>query len=262
MIVGESVFAHAEADNILAHIAALTKKFGVIRDGWNGYNVLHSAAARVGALDLGFVPGDIGLDTAAMLQAGALDTLLLLGADEHDLSTSDAFKIYIGSHGDRGAHVADIILPGSAYTEKDGTYVNTEGRVQIALPAVAPPGLAKPDWAIIRALSAHVGQTLPYDDIDELRAKLMADHPTFASVDYVPGAAGATLDVNAISSTKPAKGSATKVAKSAPDFYLTNPIARASLTMAECSKLMDEVAPPLPDADFVPALAERAEAAE
>ena len=262
VIVGERVFAHDEADNILAHIAALVKKFDVIRDGWNGYNVLHSAASRVGALDLGLTPAEGGLDAKAMLQPGALDTLVLLGADEYDLSTSDAFKIYIGSHGDAGAHGADIILPGSAYTEKDGTYVNTEGRVQIALPAVAAPGLAKPDWAIFRALSAHLGQPLPYDNVDELRAKLMEDHPTFASVDYVPGADNAAFEPSAISSAKPSKGSAAKIAKPASDFYMTNPIARASLTMAECSKLMDEVAPPLPDSDFVPSLTDRAEAAE
>ena len=262
IIVGEAVFAHPEADNILAHVASLAKKFAVVREGWNGFNVLHTAAARVGALDLGFVPGEGGMDTIAMLQAGALDTLILLGADEHDTSASDAFTIYIGSHGDRGAHGADIILPGSAYTEKDGTYVNTEGRVQIALPAVAAPGLAKPDWAIFRALSAHVGQTLPYDNIDELRARMMADHPTFASVDYASGAAVATLDLSEISTAKPAKGSDAKISTMVKDFYLTNPIARASLTMAECSKLMDEVAPPLPDADFQPHLAERAQAAE
>ena len=248
IIVGEAVFAHGEASGILATLGALAKKYSVVREGWNGFNVLHTAAARVGALDLGFIPGEGGLDTAAMLQRGALDTLILLGADEHDLSVSDAFTVYIGSHGDAGAHKADVILPAATYTEKDGTYVNTEGRVQIALPAVAPPGLAKPDWAILRALSAHAGQTLPYDNIDELRAKMMADHPSFASVDYVPGAAASTFDISELGGPAPKTGSTAKLQSPVTDFYLTNPIARASLTMAECSKLMDDVEPPLPQA--------------
>jgi len=247
IIIGEAVFANADAD-VLGAIAAIAKRFGIVRKGWNGYNVLHTAAARVGALDLGFVPGDEGLATADMLKPGALDTLILLGADEFELSASDAFKIYIGSHGDRGAHHADIILPAATYTEKDGTYVNTEGRVQIALPAVAAPGLAKADWSILRAMSGVMGKPLPYDNLDALRSVLMADHPSFASVDYVPGARGAaSFDVSSLSSgPAPKTGSAAKLSSPIEYFYLTNPIARASLTMAECSKTQDLVEPPLP----------------
>ena len=250
LMIGEAVFSHPGAP---AHLAKIVKKFGIVRDGWNGYNVLHTAAARVGALDIGFLPGQGGMDTAAIVGAarsGALDTLILLGADEYDLSESRAFTVYIGSHGDSGAHGADAVLPGSAYTEKDGTYVNTEGRVQIALPAVAPPGLAKPDWAILRALSAHTRSTLPYDNIDALRTTLMSDCPSFASVGYVPGArAAVAFDLAELAgSAEETPGGDGVLRSTVSDFYLTNPIARASLTMAECSKLAYDVAPPLPQA--------------
>jgi len=250
IIVGEAVFSHENAADILATVAALVKKYNVVKEGWNGFNVLHRAASRVGALDMGFVPGENGLDTAGILAAatsGELDTLVLLGADEHNLTGNQAFTVYIGSHGDTGAHDADVILPAAAYTEKDGIYVNMEGRVQMALPAVAPPGQAKPDWAIMRALSGHAGQTLPYNDIDTLRAKLMEDHPSFGSLDYVAGAKASNFDPAVLSASKaPKTGSESVLRSPITDFYLTNPIARASQTMAECSKQMDQVEPPLP----------------
>src|SRR5208283_6168009 len=118
----------------------------------------------------------------------ALDVLVLLGADEIDLSATDAFVVYLGTHGDTGAHRADVVLPGAAYTEKSGLYVNTEGRVQRGERAVFPKGEAKEDWAILRALSERLGAKLPYDSLDELRARLFADHPTFGRIDYVPAA--------------------------------------------------------------------------
>ncbi len=127
-------------------------RLGVVKDGWNGFNVLHTAASRVGGLDLGLVPGEGGLDAPAMAKAGALDVLFNLGADEIDVEPG-AFVVYIGTHGDRGAHRADVILPGAAYTEKTGIYVNTEGRPQFAERAVFPPGDAREDWSILRALS-------------------------------------------------------------------------------------------------------------
>jgi NADH-quinone oxidoreductase subunit G len=111
----------------------------------------------------------------------------LLGADEIDLSKTDAFVVYLGTHGDAGAHRADVILPGAAYTEKPGLYVNTEGRVQRGERAVFPKGEAREDWAILRALSERLGAKLPYDTLDQLRAKLFADHPTFGQIDYAPG---------------------------------------------------------------------------
>src|SRR5690606_17823211 len=152
---------------------------------------------------------------------GALDVLFLLGADEIDVSASKAFKIYIGSHGDRGAHAADVILPGAAYTEKPGLYVNTEGRVQMAERAVFPKGQAKEDWTILRALSERVGQTLPYDDLNALRTRLIADHPTFGRIGYL--APAAAFDVAKLGE----KGDAgdAPFAAAVSDPYLNNPIA-------------------------------------
>ena len=211
----------------VAHAAAqVAKAFGL------SWNVLHTAASRVGGLDMGFVPGEGGLDARAMTAKGALDVLFLLGADEIDLSASDAFRIYLGSHGDAGAHAADLILPGAAYTEKDGLYVNLEGRVQMGQRAVFPKGEAREDWTILRALSERLGKTLPYDSLDQLRARLFADHPTFGQIDWAPrgqadlsaiGAAGEVGDAPLSSAVKA--------------FHLTNPVARASVTMAECAAL-------------------------
>ncbi|MFC5388339.1 NADH-quinone oxidoreductase subunit NuoG [Brevundimonas bullata] len=231
IIVGAGALIGDTGAAVLNALGALAKKVGVVKDGWNGFNVLHTAAARVGGLDMGFVPAEGGLDVAGMLKPGALDVLFLLGADEVNASASDAFRVYLGSHGDRGAHGADVILPGAAYTEKSGLYVNTEGRVQMAERVVFPKGEAKEDWAIIRALSERVGQKLPFDTLEQLRAKLMGDHPTFGRIDYL--APGASFDVAALG----AKGDLSDVAfvSTIVDPYLTNPIARASETMAELS---------------------------
>lgn len=231
IIVGSGALTGAEGPAVLNALGALAKKVGVVTEGWNGFNVLHSAAARVAGLDMGFVPGEGGLSAVEMVKKGKLDVLFLLGADEIDASATKAFKIYLGSHGDRGAHGADVILPGAAYTEKAGLYVNTEGRVQMAERVVFPKGQAKEDWAILRALSALVGQTLPYDTLDALRSKLMADQPTFGRIDYLP--APASFDVGQLGK----KGDLGDIAfhASVRDPYLNNPIARASVTMAELS---------------------------
>ncbi|MBC7506361.1 MAG: NADH-quinone oxidoreductase subunit G [Sandarakinorhabdus sp.] len=191
------------------------------RDGWNGWNMLHTAAARVGALDLGLVAD--GVDAIAADKA--VEALFLLGADEVDAG-ADAFTVYIGTHGDRGVAHADVILPAAAYTEKPGTWVNLEGRVQRSLRAIFPPGDAREDWTIFRALSAVLGQPLPYDDLPGLRARIGAEWPHLAGGDAVVVSAGPVL--------------AAKAAPSGPlppaiaNYYLTNPIARASETMAEC----------------------------
>lgn len=162
---------------------------------WNGFAVLHSAAARVGGLDLGFVPGQGGKSAGEMVDA--MDVLFLLGADEIDLSARKAgFTVYIGSHGDNGAHAADVILPAATYTEKSGTWVNTEGRVQMGNRAAFAPGEAREDWAIIRALSDVLGRKLPFDSLGELRAKLYAAHPHFAAVDEI--AAGSSDEIAAL----------------------------------------------------------------
>ncbi len=230
VIVGEG----AATGDVLSLAAKVATSNSEIEDGWNGFAVLHNAAARVGALDIGFVPGQGAADTAAML-SGGVDVLFLLGADEFDLSgLGDTLVVYIGTHGDAGANRADIILPAAAYTEKSATYVNTEGRVQVTTRAVFPPGEAKEDWAIIRALSAVVGQTLPFNSLAQLRAAMYAQYPHLARLETVAPAdpadvarlAGATSMARAAAFTSPVT-----------DFYLTNPIARASAVMADCSAL-------------------------
>jgi len=231
VILGAGALARDDGAAVLSAAASLAGQVGAIADGWNGFNVLHTAASRVAGLDLGFIPGDGGLDAPAMVKKGAVDVLVLLGADEIDLSATDAFVVYLGTHGDAGAHRADVILPGAAYTEKDGLYVNTEGRPQFGQRAVFPKGEAREDWAILRALSERLGATLPYDNLDQLRAKLFADHPTFGAVDHAP--TGAPLDLGKVG----AAGALSDAPFASPikDFYFTNPIARASVTMAECS---------------------------
>ena len=239
IVVGAGALTGPKGPAVLNALGKLAAKVGVVRDGWNGFNVLHTAAARVGGLDMGFVPGAGGLSAHEMVQKGALDVLFLLGADEIETGASKAFKIYLGSHGDRGAHTADVILPGAAWTEKPGLYVNTEGRVQMAERAVFPKGEAKEDWAILRALSERVGATLPYDTLDQLRTRLMADHPTFGRIDYL--APAGSFDVAGLG-TRGELGD-TALRSIVVDPYLNNPIARASATMAELSAL--RVAPAL-----------------
>jgi len=203
---------------------ALAERFNLVRDGWNGFNVLHMAAARMGALMLGFArPRGI----AEIIEARP-KLLLALGADEVDFSRfGDALKVYIGHHGDKGAHAADLILPGSAYTEKAGIYVNTEGRVQMADKGVFAPGDAREDWTILRALADTLHVSVGFDTFDQLRAAMIAEVPALGEeglVDYgaMPRAPGGQIPSNAI--TYPIK-----------DFYLSNPIARASKVMQRCS---------------------------
>jgi len=215
---------------------------GTVADGgWNGFNVLHTAASRVAALDLGFVPGEGGRDVASIVdgaQKGEIDFIYSLGADEFAADKlGRAFVVYQGSHGDIGAHNADVVLPGAAYTEKDGLYVNFEGRVQEAERATFPPGEAKEDWAILRALSDVLGKRLPYDDQAQLRAAVVADAPHFAVLNKVPVHSGAAPAVwNAVGADGPLD-TAVPLEAAIADYYLTNPIARASRTMAECSRV-------------------------
>lgn len=233
VLVGQGALARADGEAVLSLAAKAAQVLGAVKDGWNGFGVLHTAAARVGALDLGFVPDENGLDVAAMLQPGALDVLYLLGADEIE-APEGAFVIYQGTHGDKGAHRADVILPGSAYTEKSGTYVNTEGRVQMADRATFPPGDAREDWAILRALSAALDKTLPFDSLGALRQALYAAHPHFAALDSLTAADASVVGALASLGGKTDKAG---FASTVGDFYQTNPIARASAVMAECSAL-------------------------
>ena len=227
IVVGQGALARSDGSAVLNLAAKCASTFG------GTLNVLHTAASRVAGLDMGFLPRAGGRDVAGMLK-GDLDVVVLLGADEIDTAAlGRAFVVYIGSHGDAGANRADVILPGAAYVEKPGIYVNTEGRVQIAPRATFPKGEAKEDWAILRALSEHLGAKLPYDSLEQLRARLMADHPSFGQVDYAPGASGAALDFASFGEA--GELSDAPFASPVADFYLTNPIARASVTMAECS---------------------------
>ncbi len=213
--------------------------------GWNGFNILHTAASRVAALDLGFVPAKGGRDVAGILAGAAngdIEFLYLLGADEFDVAAlGKVFVVYQGTHGDAGAHWADVVLPGAAYTEKEGLYVNFEGRVQRAERATFPVGEAKEDWAILRALSDVVGKRLPYDDRDALRKAIAADAPQFAEIGVLPWQPGADLAIwDAIGTAGPVDASA-PLSSQVVDFYLTNPIARASQKMAECSRTLVKI---------------------
>ena len=157
--------------------------------------------------------------------------LFNLGADEIEIAPGP-FVIYQGSHGDAGAHRADVILPGAAYTEKSGTWVNTEGRVQLGDRAAFPPGAAREDWAILRALSEAIGHKLPFDSLNALRVALYRAHPMFALVDAIPESPA--LDLAGLRTATPGKAA---FVNAVGDFYLTNPIARASAVMAQCSAL-------------------------
>jgi len=232
IVVGMGALARDDGAAVLALARELADRLGAVRDDWNGFAVLHTAAARVGGLDLGLVPGEGGRDVATILagcEKREIEVVYLLAADEIDTARlGKAFVIYQGHHGDAGAHRADVILPGAAYTEKPGTYVNTEGRVQLALRAGYPPGDAREDWTILRALSERLGKTLPYDTLGQVRSRLIAVNRSFAALDQqqagawgVFGKAGNLADAPFVSPIA--------------NFYMTCPISRASRTMAECT---------------------------
>ncbi|HEY0627054.1 MAG TPA: NADH-quinone oxidoreductase subunit NuoG [Allosphingosinicella sp.] len=223
VIVGGAALA---AEGGQAATLALVDQFNLNRVGWNGYNVLHTVAARTGGLMLGYAqPGGM-----RALAEAAPKLLFVLGADEMDFAPfAKSFKVYVGHHGDKGASSADVILPGAAYTEKHGIYVNVEGRVQYSERAVDPPGDAREDWAIFRALSDVLGKPLPFDSFHALRQRLFEDYPVFAN----PGLLTFDWAPPALPAVKLAKDSA--VAYPIKDFYLTNPIARASPTLQRCS---------------------------
>jgi NADH-quinone oxidoreductase subunit G len=234
LIVGQGALARSDGAAVLAQTARLAVESGMVEEGWNGFCVLHTAASRVGALDVGFVPGIGGLSAAEMVRPAALDVVFLVGADEIEVAPG-AFVVYIGTHGDRGVHRADVVLPGAAYPEKSGIFVNTEGRVQIANRATFPPGEAREDWAILRALSDVLGHRLPYDSLSALRAALMHAHPHLRQVDKPVPADTAGIRALATGAANPDKA---PFQSAIGDFYLTNPIARASAVMAECSVLV------------------------
>ena len=215
VIVGQGALREADGEAVLAQAQKMAEISG------SGLLVLHSAAGRAGAMDVGAVT-EGGMEAAI----DGADVIYNLGADEVEIDAG-AFVIYQGSHGDRGAHRADVILPGAAYTEEQGLFVNTEGRPQLALRAGFAPGEAKENWAILRALSAEMGATLPFDSLAQLRTALIEAVPHLGRIDEVPENEGDALELRTPGNADfvPAIG----------DFYLTNPIARASSLMAELS---------------------------
>jgi NADH-quinone oxidoreductase subunit G len=236
VIVGQGALRRPDGAAVLAAAWAIARNANAITPDWHGFNVLHTAAARVGGLELGFVPGAGGLDARAMLSGGA-DFLWLLNVDDADLSgLGGTFVVYQGSHGDAGAARADVVLPGAAYTEKDATWVNTEGRAQRSAQALFPPGDAREDFKIIRAFSAVVGRALPYDTADALRAR----HPLFG-LGFAPVRTG---DTTGPAGDPAAMGDAPFV-PAVPTYYMTDPISRASPTMAACVR---DLAGPKPTA--------------
>jgi NADH-quinone oxidoreductase subunit G len=230
ILIGQGALTREDGAAVLASAIELAEKTGA------SFNVLHTAAARVAGLDLGLVPGAGGHDVAAIqdaAQSGAIENVILYGADEiAGASLGDAFVVYIGSHGDRGAHRADVILPAAAYTEKQATYVNTEGRAQMTEQAATPPGEAREDWKIFRALSARLDVTLPYDNLSALRVAMYDAAPHLAQLDTL---------IAADAPQAPAHDGlgADSFTYAVSDFYFTNPIARASAIMADCAKAKD-----------------------
>jgi NADH-quinone oxidoreductase subunit G len=233
IIVGQGALTRDDGAAVLAAARSIADTTGMITEDWNGFNVLHMAAGRVAGLDLGLVPGEGGKDVAGILDgavSGDIGVVYLLAADEIDASKlANAFVVYQGHHGDAGAHVADVILPGAAYTEKEGTYVNTEGRVQRGRRATFPPGDAREDWSILRALSDVLGKTLPYDNLGQVRARMAEVAPVLDQLDIVEasdwtgfGQAGSMDDA--------------AFATPITNFHMTDPISRASATMAACTE--------------------------
>lgn len=232
-ILGQGALARKDGEGVLAAFMKAAISAGAISEDWNGISILHTAASRVGSLDVGAVPGEGGMSAQEMAKKDALGVLFLLGADEIEIEKG-AFVVYIGTHGDRGAHRADVILPGAAYTEKSGIYVNTEGRPQLANRAAFPLGEAREDWAILRALSQILDMKLGYDSLTELRRAMMQKHPHLGKVGQIERADAAVLQKLAKGEAKTMKAG---FASPVTEFYLTNPIARASAVMAECAAL-------------------------
>jgi NADH-quinone oxidoreductase subunit G len=240
MILGQGALGREDGNAILNLVREIADKYELVpktkrhlQDDWNGFNVLQTAASRVGGFDLGFLPGPKGYNVKEILGAARrkkIEAIYLLDADEIDMtSLQSTFVIYQGHHGDRGAAVADVVLPGATYTEKSGTYVNTEGRVQRGLQASSPPGDAKEDWKVIRALSEKLGLELPYNTLDEIRARLVDINPLFDELDRVQRAPWVEFGHEGVLSPEPFK-------PIIENFYMTDSISRHSITMAKCTQ--------------------------
>lgn len=236
MIIGSAVFQREDGLAVHAMLHKAAEQLGIIKDGWNGFNVLHQAASRVGGVHIGFLPKGSGKGFHEILSATkdrTIKTLFLLGADEFDANInigSDTFVVYIGHHGDRAAKRADIILPAAAFSEKDGLFINTEGRVQLAKKAVSPPGEAKEDWTIFRALSDHIcSKPLPYNTKAELYSRIQKEWPAFKNI-------GDRIGAKWNSFTSKDKMSKDPFTLSVQNFYLNDSICRSSKVMQECAE--------------------------
>lgn len=233
LVLGSGAVARPDGAAILHLARAIAERYGLVREDWQGYGFLHHAAARAGGLELGLVPGEGGRDVAGILagaERGEIEAVFLIGADEIDVSRlKNAFVVYMGTHGDRGAPVADVILPAAAWTEKNATWVNTEGRVRRTRLAVFPPGEAREDWKILRALSEALGRTVPLDTLEQVRARMVELAPQLSSVDVIQPAAWGPFGRPGPVHDEPFRSPVT-------DFYLTNPVTRASPTMRRCSR--------------------------
>ena len=234
LILGTGAIARDDGAAVLAQARDLAERHGMIGEDWNGFNILHTAAARVAGMELGLVPGEGGRDVAGILDGtgrGEIEVVFLIGADELDTGRlGDAFVVYQGSHGDRGATAADVVLPGSAYTEKNATWVNLEGRPQRGKLAVFAPGEAKEDWKILRALSEALGVKVPLDTLAAVRARMVELVPHLGAINEVTPAAWGPFGT-------PGPVDRAPFASPITDFYLTNPISRASAVMRECSRV-------------------------
>lgn len=227
IIVGAGAFKGPQGPAVQAAVRKAAEALGAVKSDWLGYNVLHTAAARVGAIEIGFLP-------SKPFATKDMDVVYLLGVDNPETLgeiSSSAFVVYQGHHGDAGAKRADVILPGAAYTEKSGLYMNTEGRVQMAKKCVDAPGEAREDWKILRALSVHTGTPLKYDDLFQLRGRLVREFPQFDALDQLPAVQWAEFGIEGLLPEGDLFGPV-------DDFYLTNVITKASPTMLECSRVL------------------------
>ena len=227
VIIGQGALSRDDGLEVLSVARFIADNFGLIKEGWNGFNVLHNAAGRVGGLDMGFVPQNKGKNIQQIIEAagkGDIEAVYLLGADEIPADTlGKAFVIYQGHHGDNGAHRADVILPATAYTEKSATYINTEGLIQRTSQAVFAPGEAKEDWKIIRSLSEIMGKTLPFDTLEQLRKQL----PPILKGSWQANKGNANAQLSNTGFVYPVT-----------NYYMNDPISRASKTMAACVNVL------------------------
>ena len=233
ILLGESILNRSDGAGILGRVREIAKKYNFYSNKWNGIGVLHTAANRVGALEVGFVPGKNGLNTQGILngiKSNKIKLLWLLGYDEViPKRNSESFIIYQGHHGDIGANSADLILPGSAYTEKNATYINTEGRVQRTYASVPPPGNAKEDWKIIRAFSEYINNVLPYNNISQLRSRFEEINKSFNIENSLIKSEPTDIGDTSV------KLNNSKIQPKNINYFMTCPISRSSETMAKCT---------------------------